>query len=84
METKKFFYQNDQRKMLYKNRYKRKFLGYPCYPFMCKNKKDQAFLGPHCKIFIIINQRCRMDWIGTSIRWIDPDLPIIVNSNQGT
>jgi hypothetical protein len=48
MKTKKFFHQNDQRKKLYKNRYKRKFLEYPCYSFMCKNKKDQAFLGPHC------------------------------------
>ena len=50
MKIKKFFYQNDQRKKLYKNRYKRKFLEYSCYSFMCKNKKVQAFFGPHCRV----------------------------------
>jgi hypothetical protein len=48
MKIKKFFYQNDQRKKLYKIRYKRKFLEYLYYSFMCKNKKVHAFFGPHC------------------------------------
>ncbi len=45
--TQKAFYQNDQRKQLYKIRYKKKFLEYPYYSFKCKNQKVHAFLGPH-------------------------------------
>jgi len=59
MKIKTFFYQNDQRKKLYKIRYKRKFLEYPYYMFMCKNKKVHAFLAPHC----IIHHRLSENYI---------------------
>ena len=51
MKFKTFFYQNDQRKKLYKVWYEREFLEYPFYSFMRKNKNVHAFFGPHCMAF---------------------------------
>ena len=46
-ENQKLFYQNNQRKKHYSLR---KFLEYPYYLFIRKNKNVHAFLNPHCNI----------------------------------
>jgi hypothetical protein len=46
-EIQKVFYQNDQRKKLYKVWYERKFSEYPYLSFICENKNVHAFLSPH-------------------------------------
>ena len=57
MKIKNFFYQNNQRKKLYKVWYEKKFSEYPYYSFMRRNKNVHASLAPHCMKLVVLERQ---------------------------